>query len=117
MKDAYGNAGANAWFRRHHLLSLPALKDLASASSPPLYSAEGKTEKTQALIMTVYTVALYKLGIPERKESEMSKSWLGSILDQKNQGDFLLTGTSHPAHTWMATWRKLLSLLECKAMQ
>lgn len=99
MKDAYGNAGANAWFRRHHLLSLAALKDLAGGSSPPLYSAEGKSEKTQGLITTVYTVALYKRSIPERNESGMSKSRHGSILDQQKRGGFsphwAITSSSH----------------------
>lgn len=57
MKGAYGNAGANTRFRRHRLLSLPALEDLASGSSPApargaeLGPTEGKTERTQKPIM------------------------------------------------------------------
>lgn len=35
MKGAYGNAGANTRFRRHRLLSLAALEDLAGGFSPP----------------------------------------------------------------------------------
>lgn len=59
MKGAYGNAGANTRFRRHRLLSLPALEDLAGGSSPPpppppargADPTEGKTERTQKPIM------------------------------------------------------------------
>lgn len=50
MKGAYGNAGANTKFRRHRLLSLLALEDLASSSStPPAQGAELKSteEKTE----------------------------------------------------------------------
>ncbi len=74
MKGAYGNAGANTRFRRHRLLSLPALEDLAGGSSPPpargaeLDSHRGKIwADTEARhVQTVYAVASYPLSIPDR---------------------------------------------------
>lgn len=50
MKDACRSAGANTKFRIHRLLSLPALKDLASDSSPPLNFKRGKTKETHTMI-------------------------------------------------------------------
>ncbi len=118
MKGAYGNAGANIRFRRHRLLSLPALEDLAGSSSPPLGPTEGKTERTQKPI-TFWMFIWWHLSAQCSRENlfwdvkVMSRRYF--MLRLQKQRDFLHTSSS-PPHIWVDALRKLLRLLECKAM-
>lgn len=120
MKGAYGTAGANAGFRRHRLLSLPALEDLAGGVRGAVIGttrAEGKTsvsmERTQKPIM--FKLFMQRHGIHElfqrerereKKSFERSKSCNISDLP-KIGGIFCIPALQLQAtHTRTNTWKE-----------